>query len=63
MDPKDASLRGIVETVAFLGERTRVTVTGAAPDAVVIDVAGRSEWAPGATVGIEIAPEGLIALP
>ncbi|MGN6086799.1 ABC transporter ATP-binding protein [Trinickia sp.] len=63
VDPKDASLRGIVETVSFLGERTRVTVTGAAPDALVIDVAGRSEWAPGATVGIEIAPEGLIALP
>lgn len=63
VDPKDASLRGIVETVSFLGERTRVTVTGAAPDALVIDVAGRSEWAPGAAVGIDIAPEGLIALP
>ncbi len=63
VDPTNASLRGIVETVSFLGERTRVTVTGAAADTLVIDVAGRSEWAPGATVGIEIAPEGLIALP
>nr|WP_245964963.1 TOBE domain-containing protein [Trinickia dinghuensis] len=61
--PEGAPLRGIVETVSFLGERTRVTVTGAAPDPLVIDVAGRSEWASGAQVGIEIAPEGLIALP
>jgi putative spermidine/putrescine transport system ATP-binding protein len=63
VNPDGASLRGIVETVSFLGERTRVTVTGAAPDTLVIDVAGRSEWTPGATVGIDIAPEGLIALP
>lgn len=63
VDPQAASLRGIVETVAFLGERTRVTVAGAAPEPLVIDVAGRSEWAPGVAVGIEIAPEGLISLP
>lgn len=63
VDPEGASLRGIVETVSFLGERTRVTVTGAAPDAVVIDVSGRTEWTPGAAVGIHIAPEGWIALP
>jgi len=61
--PEYASLRGVVETVSFLGERTRVTVTGAAPEALVIDVAGRSQWAPGSAVGIEIAAEGLIALP
>ena len=61
--PEGAPLRGVVETVSFLGERTRVTVKGAAPEPLVIDVAGRSEWAPGAAVGIEIAPEGLIALP
>ncbi|MGN6668918.1 MAG: ABC transporter ATP-binding protein [Trinickia sp.] len=61
--PEGAPLRGTVETVSFLGERTRVTVTGAAPEPLVIDVPGRSEWMPGAQVGIEIAPEGLIALP
>ena len=61
--PEGAPLRGVVESVSFLGERTRVTVTGAAPEPLVIDVAGRSEWMPGAAVGIDIAPEGLIALP
>ncbi|HEX7683965.1 MAG TPA: ABC transporter ATP-binding protein [Trinickia sp.] len=63
VDPAAASLRGTVQTVSFLGERTRVTVSGAAPEPLVIDVSGRAQWAPGAEVGIDIAPEGLIALP
>jgi putative spermidine/putrescine transport system ATP-binding protein len=63
IEPSGASLRGVVESVSFLGERTRVSVAGAAPDTLVVDVAGRTEWAPGAAVGIDIAPEGLIALP
>jgi putative spermidine/putrescine transport system ATP-binding protein len=62
VEPAQASLRGIVETVSFLGERTRVTVSGAAPQALIVDVPGRFALAPGAAVGIEIAPEGLIAL-
>ena len=60
--PLRASLRGVVETVAFLGERTRVTVTGAAPDALVIDAGGRFPLTPGDAVGIEISSDGLIAL-
>ena len=63
IEPSGASLRGVVESVSFLGERTRVSVAGAAPDTLVVDVAGRTEWAPGAAVGIDIASEGLIALP
>ena len=50
-------------TVAFLGERTRVTVTGAAPDALVIDAGGRFPLTPGDAVGIELNSDGLIALP
>jgi putative spermidine/putrescine transport system ATP-binding protein len=63
VEPNGAALRGVVEAVSFLGERTRVSVAGAAPDTLVIDVAGRTQWTPGAPVGIDIAPEGLIALP
>jgi putative spermidine/putrescine transport system ATP-binding protein len=48
--------------VAFLGERTRVTVSGAAPDALVIDASGRIDLARGQAIGIQVAPEGLIAL-
>jgi putative spermidine/putrescine transport system ATP-binding protein len=61
-DPAHAQLRGTIEAVSFLGERTRLTISGAAPDALVVDVAGRIELARGTAVGISIAPEGLIAL-
>ena len=62
VEPANASLIGIVEGVAFLGERTRVTVGGAAPDALVIDAPGRINLARGQAIGIDVAPEGLIAL-
>jgi putative spermidine/putrescine transport system ATP-binding protein len=62
VEPSSANLVGTVEGVAFLGERTRVTVAGAAPDALLIDAPGRVQLARGQAVGVEIAPEGLIAL-
>ncbi|HEV3431588.1 MAG TPA: ABC transporter ATP-binding protein, partial [Paraburkholderia sp.] len=46
----------------FLGERTRLTIGGAAPDALFVDVAGRIELARGTQVGIAVPPEALIAL-
>ncbi|MFM0594590.1 MULTISPECIES: ABC transporter ATP-binding protein [Paraburkholderia] len=61
-DPANAQLRGHVESTAFLGERTRLTIGGAAPDALLIDVAGRVELARGTPVGISIAQGALIAL-
>jgi putative spermidine/putrescine transport system ATP-binding protein len=61
-DPATAQLRGRIESTAFLGERTRLTIAGAAPDTLLIDVAGRVELARGTPVGISIAPDALIAL-
>jgi putative spermidine/putrescine transport system ATP-binding protein len=61
-DPANAHLRGTIEGAAFLGERTRLTIGGAAPEALIVDVAGRVELARGTPVGISIAPEALIAL-
>ncbi|NPT34963.1 ABC transporter ATP-binding protein [Paraburkholderia xenovorans] len=61
-DPAHAQLRGHIESTAFLGERTRLTVGSAAPDALLIDVAGRVELARGTPVGISIAQDALIAL-
>jgi len=61
-DPAAAHLRGVIEQATFLGERTRLTIGGAAPDALLVDVAGRVELARGTPVGISIAPEALIAL-
>ncbi|RFU46476.1 ABC transporter ATP-binding protein [Paraburkholderia sp. DHOC27] len=62
VDPANAQLRGTVAAAAFLGERTRLTIHGAAPDALLVDVAGRVELARGTAVGISIAPHALIAL-
>jgi putative spermidine/putrescine transport system ATP-binding protein len=61
-DPAHAQLLGHIESTAFLGERTRLTVGGAAPDVLLIDVAGRVELARGTPVGISIAQDALIAL-
>ncbi|PRY07541.1 ABC transporter ATP-binding protein [Paraburkholderia sp. BL25I1N1] len=61
-DPAHAQLRGHIESTAFLGERTRLTIGGAAPDALLIDVAGRVELARGTPVGISITQDALIAL-
>jgi putative spermidine/putrescine transport system ATP-binding protein len=61
-DPAHAQLRGHVETSAFLGERTRLTISGAAPDALLVDVAGRVELARGTPVGLSIVQDALIAL-
>jgi putative spermidine/putrescine transport system ATP-binding protein len=61
-DSASAHLRGTIESAAFLGERTRLTIGGAAPDALIVDVAGRVELARGTPVGISIAPDALIAL-
>ncbi|MFC7630889.1 ABC transporter ATP-binding protein [Paraburkholderia humisilvae] len=61
-DPSSAQLRGTVEHAAFLGERTRLTIRDAAPDALIVDVAGRVELARGTAVGISIAQDALIAL-
>jgi putative spermidine/putrescine transport system ATP-binding protein len=61
-DPATAHLRGMIDAAAFLGERTRLTISGAAPDTLIVDVPGRVELARGTPVGISIAPEALIAL-
>jgi putative spermidine/putrescine transport system ATP-binding protein len=61
-DPSTAQLRGTVEHAAFLGERTRLTIRDAAPDALIVDVAGRVELARGTAVGLSIAHDALIAL-
>jgi putative spermidine/putrescine transport system ATP-binding protein len=61
-DPAASHLRGVIEQATFLGERTRLTIGGAAPDALIVDVAGRVELARGTAVGLSIAPEALIAL-
>ena len=62
VDPQSAQLRGAVESALFLGERTRLRIKGAAPDALIVDVPGRVELAQGTVVGISVRDEGWVAL-
>ncbi len=62
VDPQRAQLRGTVESALFLGERTRLRIEGAAPDALNVDVPGRIELAAGTLVGISVRDEGWVAL-
>lgn len=62
VDPRSAQMQGLVESAAFLGERTRLRITGAAVEALVIDVPGRVELAVGTAVGISVRDEGWVAL-
>jgi putative spermidine/putrescine transport system ATP-binding protein len=62
VDPHCAQLRGAVESALFLGERTRLKIRDAAPDALVIDVPGRVELATGTKVGLSVRDEGWVAL-
>jgi putative spermidine/putrescine transport system ATP-binding protein len=62
VDPQSAQLRGAVESALFLGERTRLKIKDAAPDALIVDVPGRVELARGTVVGISVRDEGWVAL-
>jgi putative spermidine/putrescine transport system ATP-binding protein len=62
VDPQSAQLRGAVESALFLGERTRLRIRDAAPDALIVDVPGRVELAQGTAVGISVRDEGWVAL-
>jgi putative spermidine/putrescine transport system ATP-binding protein len=62
VDPQSAQLRGTVESALFLGERTRLRIRDAAPDALIVDVPGRVELAQGTAVGISVRDEGWVAL-
>jgi putative spermidine/putrescine transport system ATP-binding protein len=62
VDPQSAQLRGAVESALFLGERTRLKIRDAAPDALIVDVPGRVELAQGTVVGISVRDEGWVSL-
>jgi len=61
-DPAGAALRGVVESVVFLGFRTRVRVTGVSPAPLFIDVPGRRHFARGHAIGIDVPAEHLLDL-
>ncbi|QUS40527.1 ABC transporter ATP-binding protein [Tardiphaga alba] len=59
----DAFLRGIVESVSFIGDRQRVIVTGAANRSLTVDAPNRINVQAGERVGLSIAPDAIRVLP
>jgi putative spermidine/putrescine transport system ATP-binding protein len=58
-DPKRAALRGTVESCVFLGDRTRVVVSGVSDRPIAVTAPGHSEVRPGEVVGL-VAEKGAL---
>lgn len=59
----DAFLRGVVESVSFIGDRQRLVVTGAASRPLTVDAPNRINVRAGERIGLSIAPEAVRVLP
>jgi putative spermidine/putrescine transport system ATP-binding protein len=59
----NASLRGVVDSVSFIGDRQRIVVSGASDKLLVIDAPNQTDVTIGDHVGLSIAPEAVRLLP
>jgi putative spermidine/putrescine transport system ATP-binding protein len=62
VDEAGAPLRGVVEQQFFLGDRTRLHVTGAADRPVVVETTEHREFHVGQAIGLRIEPGALLRL-
>ena len=62
VDEAGAPLRGVVEQQFFLGDRTRLHVTGVADRAVVVETTEHREFRVGQAIGLRIEPGALLRL-
>ena len=60
--PEDSELKGEVSQVFFLGDRTRVHLTGVADRVVVAETTEHREFRAGQKVGLRIDPATLLVL-
>jgi putative spermidine/putrescine transport system ATP-binding protein len=58
-----ASLRGVVDSVSFIGDRQRIVVSGASDKPMVVDAPNQSAIKAGDPVGLSIAPDAVRLLP
>ena len=58
-DPGEGHLAGVVQTVFFLGDRTRVIVRGDGNTVLVVETSDRHEFAQGESVGLVVGPDTL----
>ncbi|ABD86832.1 ABC transporter ATP-binding protein [Rhodopseudomonas palustris] len=63
VDPAQAALTGIVDSVAFVGDRQRIVVRGAADKPLAIDAPNTIEVKCGERVGLSIAADAVRLLP
>ncbi|UFS77331.1 ABC transporter ATP-binding protein [Tardiphaga sp. 37S4] len=59
----DAFLRGMVESVAFIGDRQRLVVTGAANKPLTVDAPNTINVRAGERVGLSVTPQAVRVLP
>jgi putative spermidine/putrescine transport system ATP-binding protein len=58
-----ASLRGVIDSVSFIGDRQRIVVSGASDKLITVDAPNTTTVAIGDHVGLAIAPEAVRLLP
>jgi putative spermidine/putrescine transport system ATP-binding protein len=63
VDPAEANLSGVVESVNFTGDRQKLTVTGAADKIMQIDIPNSLDLKPGQRVGLSVPPDAIRILP
>jgi putative spermidine/putrescine transport system ATP-binding protein len=59
----EASVRGMIDSVSFIGDRQRIVVSGASDKLLVIDAPNQIVVAVGDHVGLSIAPDAVRLLP
>jgi putative spermidine/putrescine transport system ATP-binding protein len=60
---REATLRGMIDSVSFIGDRQRIVVSGASDKALVIDAPNHVAVTVGDRVGLSIAPQSVRVLP
>ena len=63
VEAKDAALTGVIDSVAFNGEKQRLVVSGASNKPLTVDAPNLAQVKVGDRVGLAIAPEAVRLLP
>ena len=63
VEPTEATLSGLVESVNFTGDRQKLTVGGAADKPIQIDIPNSLDLKPGQRIGLSIEPSAIRILP
>ena len=58
-EPGEGHLTGVVQTVFFLGDRTRVIVRGGGDTVLVVETSDRHEFTEGENVGLAVGLDTL----